>query len=103
MKTEKVAVSTGAQAVTPATELVGTMGGMAIVKCTGVSIDGVDIEDGLYLAMGSVLITGPFEWPDEVKDWIGKPENMLATCVKAAAIIKDWDEFRLNGIEKSQR
>lgn len=102
MKGAKTAVSVESKTLEPKTEMLGTLGGMALVRCTGANVEGIAIEDGIYISMGSVLMTGPFEWPEDAKTWIAAPENMLALCVKAAAVIKDWEEFSLNGIKKKR-
>lgn len=99
---ELQAVATEEQSVslTPRTELVATMGGLAVIRCENVKVEDEPVADGLYLSIGSVMLTGPFEWPEDIRKWIGVGENMVALMVKIAAVIKDWDEFRLNGIKK---
>lgn len=85
----------------PKTEMIGTMGGLAVLRCEGCEVEGHRIKDGLYLSMGSVLMSGPFKWPEDIRAWLKEPENMLALTTKVAAVVKDWGEFRLNGLIKT--
>lgn len=82
-------------------DMLGTWGGMAILQINEeVEVEGNILDPGFYLGMGSVLISGPFPSVESLKQWHEGPDNMMATFLKCAAVIKDWEEFRLNGMKR---